>query len=142
MTIRAIRKSECGRLAAVHDACFPRGWSALELAQLVADRSVVALTHESLHAFILMRCAVDEAEMLTLAVAAAHRRNGLATELVSAAHSAVKARGAKRSFLEVSVGNEAAKRLYDAAGYRVCGSRPGYYSDGSDALVMENTFHE
>ena len=42
-----------------------------------------------------------------------------------------------KSFLEVSDRNIAAQKLYRAAGYRDAGRRSRYYSDGSDAVIME-----
>jgi ribosomal-protein-alanine N-acetyltransferase len=39
-------------------------------------------------------------------------------------------------FLEVSVANIAARRLYFRSGFVEAGRRPHYYSDNSDALVL------
>ena len=40
-------------------------------------------------------------------------------------------------FLEVSVANIAARHLYTRAGFLQAGLRPHYYSDNSDALVLQ-----
>jgi len=37
--------------------------------------------------------------------------------------------------LEVGVSNAAARRLYEAAGWRESGLRKGYYRDGEDAAL-------
>jgi ribosomal-protein-alanine N-acetyltransferase len=40
-------------------------------------------------------------------------------------------------FLEVSATNDAARRLYDGAGFVEVGRRPRYYADGTDAVLMQ-----
>lgn len=50
--------------------------------------------------------------------------------------------GAARIFLEVSVENAAARRLYARAGYTQIGRRKAYYADGTDALVLEKWLRE
>ena len=45
-------------------------------------------------------------------------------------------RGARAAFLEVSIGNKAARALYERAGFAPAGRRPRYYADGTDALVL------
>jgi ribosomal-protein-alanine N-acetyltransferase len=88
---------------------------------------------------ILIRVAADEAEILTLAVAPEARRTGLGRALLDAACEAARAAGAVRLFLEVSATNQAARALYDAAGFQQIGRRRRYYADGSDALTMSLT---
>jgi ribosomal-protein-alanine N-acetyltransferase len=87
--------------------------------------------------FVLARVAADEAEILTLAVVPAARRQGHGEALLAGAMAAAVARGAGAMFLEVSEQNEAARALYAAAGFAEAGRRRGYYPDGSDALVLK-----
>lgn len=139
MTVVAVEKRDCGNLAAIHARCFPQGWSAYDIAKLVSEPNVTALragTGET-GGFILVRQAADEAEILTLAVDPACRRAGYARELLAAAEQALGEAGSRRVFLEVSDRNIAAQKLYRAAGYRDAGRRSRYYSDGSDAVIME-----
>lgn len=139
--IDVVEKSDCGELAALHARCFPRGWSAMEIAPLAAQPNSVAFKAGKMpiHGFILVRHAAGEAEILTLAVDPDRRRNGLAKRLVTRAEATVRAFGCGRFFLEVSERNEAARALYDRLGFRVTGMRPVYYADGSDARVMEKS---
>ena len=58
-------------------------------------------------------------------------------QLLARGETDVAASGARRVFLEVSTLNTSAKSLYLRVGYREIGRRRGYYSDGSDALVLE-----
>ncbi|WP_421789501.1 ribosomal protein S18-alanine N-acetyltransferase [Hyphobacterium sp.] len=137
--IQEAAKSECGILAAIHAECFPRGWSGMEFAALIAQPGVFALKwgDASLTGFILVRCVADEAEILTLAVDPASRGNGLGRALVKQAEAESLSRGCTRFFLEVSDQNAPAIALYEQLGFEPSGRRANYYSDGSDARIME-----
>ncbi|TCH96137.1 GNAT family N-acetyltransferase [Roseococcus sp. SYP-B2431] len=124
-------------LAALHATCFPPGsaWDAETLAALLALDGTFALRAGEA-GFILARQTLDEAEILTLAVAPAARRGGLGAALVRAALARVAAAGAKAMFLEVAEANAAAIGLYAAAGFARIGLRRDYYAPGSHALAM------
>ncbi len=80
---------------------------------------------------------IDEAHISTLAVAPAHRRNGIAELLLLRMIQSALQREATVMTLEVRVGNLPAQRLYDKYGFTVQGRRPRYYSDNAeDALIM------
>ena len=90
--------------------------------------------------FLLARAASDEAEILTLAVDPAHRRQGIARDLVTCALGACPDLGAARLFLEVAADNPAALALYDSLGFAEIGRRKRYYprpnAAAVDAVVM------
>jgi ribosomal-protein-alanine N-acetyltransferase len=90
--------------------------------------------------FALWRVAVDEAELLTIAVEEGHRRRGAGRALLEAVIDRVRAGGATSLFLEVGADNPAAWSLYEQNDFRAVGRRNGYYSRGdrpaADALVM------
>jgi len=67
------------------------------------------------------------------------RGQGAGAQLLARGEAEAAARGARRVFLEVSTLNASAKSLYFRVGYSEIGRRRGYYSDGSDALVLEKT---
>ncbi|HEY4944138.1 MAG TPA: GNAT family N-acetyltransferase [Rhizomicrobium sp.] len=127
-------------MAALHAASFDDAWSEQVIADLLRMPGAFALWHES--GFILARAAGGEAEILTLAVAPAVRRRGLATELVSAAASHAHRLGAAALFLEVAAGNLAACALYRRQGFVEAGLRKGYYTlagrKPQDALVLRS----
>ncbi|GAB0118230.1 hypothetical protein Acid7E03_23020 [Acidisoma sp. 7E03] len=91
---------------------------------------------------ILLRLTLDEAEILTLGTAPAARRRGIAAGLLAEALRQAAARGVRQVFLEVEVGNAAARGLYAAAGFTEVGRRRGYYANGADALVLRATLPE
>lgn len=125
-------------LAAIHAAAFPPPelWDAHSFALQLSLPSIFGLIHPE-GGLVMGRVAADEAEILTLAVAPSARRRGLGGTLLRAAIEAAAARGAAAVFLEVSTANDAARALYDAAGFRAVGRRRRYYTDGTDALVLK-----
>ena len=83
---------------------------------------------------VLLRVAADEAEILTIGVAA--RRQGIARALMAAALERARAQGARTMFLEVAADNGAARGLYEMLGFAPAGLRQGYYAGGADALLL------
>lgn len=142
MKLRPACDHEAGDLARVHAQAFDHPWSASEIADLMASPGAFALVAEdaALAAFILCRAVAGEAEILTLAVEPAARRQGLARALVEAAAGAARIAGGEAMFLEVADDNLAAIGLYEVAGFTRAGLRRGYYDRGPqgyvDALVM------
>lgn len=126
------------RLAGLHAAAFPTPWDVTAFETLLSQDGVFALEAED--GFVLMRAISDEAEILTLAVRPAARRQGLAARLVREGAAIAAARGATRLFLEVAADNAAALALYAGAGFVAAGRRPGYYAlpggSRADALIL------
>lgn len=131
------------QLATLHRQCFhtPRPWTAEEFADLL--KSPLVFLVGDARGFALGRVTLDEAELLTLAVAPAHRRAGRGRACLSGFEAAAHARGATGSFLEVATDNSAALALYRNASYCEAGRRPRYFHapDGGkiDAVVMRKT---
>ena len=123
--IRAGRAS-LSRLSTIHQKAFAKSWSEEELDGLLALPGTVALLAQD-KAFILYRIAADEAEILTLATEPAARQKGLATALVKAAATRLRAEGAKSFFLEVATDNHPAQALYRKLGFKQAGRRRSYY---------------
>jgi len=123
-------------MAGIHAECFAEAWESAFLFGLLQDPGVRAVMDDSGDGFAVVRTAADEAEILTLAVTLAARRQGLARALLAAATEAARADGARRMFLEVAAANWAARSLYSSADFVEIGRRPRYYADGDDALML------
>lgn len=141
--IRAAGPADALVMALLHAASFDTPWSAPTFATFLAEPAgcglIAALEGEAPAGFALARLAADEAELLTIAVAAEARRRGLGLALMEALQSRLAARGARRLFLEVGAGNRAASALYRKLGFEAAGRRAGYYGGQrppQDALVM------
>jgi len=129
--------SHAAALAAIHAAAFPPAehWGEQAIATQLTLPGGFGLLHPA-GGMALGRMAADEAEILALAVVPERRRGGLGRALLAAAEQHIALLGGRVVFLEVSLGNIAARALYAAAGYREIGRRSRYYPDGSDALVL------
>ena len=138
MIVRAATSDDFAAMADIHARAFARGWDRDAIGALMEGLGVFALLaeDEEPRAFILIRVAADEAEVLTLAVRPDMRRKGLASRLL--ANSAVRAaeNGATRLFLEVAAANVPARNLYGKFGFGEVGLRKAYYDNGDDALTL------
>jgi ribosomal-protein-alanine N-acetyltransferase len=80
---------------------------------------------------------VDEAHVVTVAVAPEHRRRGYGRLLVHALLGLATRNSMAVATLECRVSNLAARRLYRDYGFYEVGKRTRYYSDnGEDAVIM------
>ena len=136
-------RRDAAAIAKLHAAAFRHGWSDGEIERMLLERNIIAhraTSGRSLQGFILSRLAGGEAEILSVAVASARRGRGLARALLNLHLRRLAGLGASAVFLEVDEDNEPARRLYQRAGFREVGRRPGYYQQGRDkaatALVL------
>lgn len=127
-------------MAALHARCFtvPRPWDARAFAETLA--SPFTARFGGAQGFLIGRLVADEAEVLTLAVDPAARRQGLGAGLVREFLAFAARGGAGRAFLEVAETNTAARALYAGAGFAEVGRRRHYYTGAAagpvDALVL------
>lgn len=122
-------------VAGIHQACFPRPWSAIEFQRLLALESVfglLAVCDESPVGFILIQYVLDEAEILTVAIHPNHQRQGTGTRLIAAIERSLQNKGVNSLFLEVSVLNNPALNLYQKLGFHRIGTRPNYFPHAAD----------
>ena len=129
----------------LHQTSFTSGWRLEAFSDLLPRAHCLGLgapdpaaAGPDLLGFVLLSIVADEAEILTLAVAPAHRRRGIARALLEQAIVSAKASGASTLFLEVSTANPGAIGLYTTYGFVETGRREGYYKSegGADAVVM------
>lgn len=130
-------------LALLHGACFPDApWDAPHLARLLAMPGAIAFAEAG--GFVLLRAAADEAEVITIAVDPAARRQGTGRRLLAAAIAEAMRTGVRQVFLEVALDNIAAFALYRAFGFDEVARRRRYYRRGDgefvDALVLRRVY--
>lgn len=141
------RPKDAAAMAALHAVSFRRGWSDGEFRSMLGNNAVVAhraLLGKTLIGFIISRMAHDEAEILSVAVAASARGRGLAGRLLHLHLRRLAGLGVRTVFLEVGEDNASAIRLYTRAGFEQVSRRPGYYQDEpgqtTAALVLRCDF--
>ena len=123
---------DTARLAQLHGASFHRGWGEGEFETMLTERNT--LVHRlrqgrKIIGFAVSRLAADEAEILSIAVAADQRGRGLSRDLLMTHLGHLAGRGVRTIFLEVEENNQPARRLYERAGFAVVGRRERYYRE-------------
>lgn len=135
VVLRGEHAEDC---AAIYAELFAHPWTAQEIEALVAGATAfgaVALdpAKPDLRGFVLSRQAVDEAEILTIAVASPWRGYGIGRELLAEHLRQAALKGVRTMFLEVDPENASAIALYGKHGFAKVGERKGYYRKGSAA---------
>jgi tRNA threonylcarbamoyl adenosine modification protein YeaZ/ribosomal-protein-alanine acetyltransferase len=130
-------------LAAMHRACFVHGWTEDMLRSSLSLPGSAALVAElagRAYGFLQYQWIAGEAEVNTLCVLPAFRRQGFGRLLMDALVRELTARRSERLFLEVAADNAAAVALYRKMGFAETGKRAGYYArtggPAADAITM------
>jgi [ribosomal protein S18]-alanine N-acetyltransferase len=155
--IRLLRPADAGAVSILHGEAFRRGWSAPEIEAMLLDPAVLGQgirralpwpasamrRADGLDGFVLSRRALDEAEVLTIAVAARAQGAGLGRALLQDHMGRLAGLGTRTLFLEVDENNAPARALYERVGFVEVGRRTAYYhrADGTPAtaLVLRRT---
>lgn len=141
--VRLALAKDAPDLEAIERACFHAPWSRADLvAMLGGGAAALVLAAKAAHSapglsgYAAFQRAATEAELLRLAVLEPERRRGVATALIEVGLERLERTGVTEVWLEVAAANTAALALYHHFGFRAVGSRPRYYRDGADALVL------
>lgn len=90
--------------------------------------------------YFLLMCAVDEAHLLNVAVAAPHQRQGLGLYLLDKIVACARGLSMESILLEVRPSNLRALKVYERYGFVQIGRRKNYYpahnGQREDAIVM------
>ncbi|MGB9915616.1 MAG: ribosomal protein S18-alanine N-acetyltransferase [Candidatus Bathyarchaeales archaeon] len=129
-TIRLLDK-----LYEIEKQCFEReAFTKQQLAYLLADYNTVGLVarfNDEIAGFVMARIGIERNMMfghiLTVNVAPAYRRRGIAQRLLVEIESMLREKGVKECRLEVREDNVAALNLYRKLGYKVVGKLEKYY---------------
>lgn len=145
--LEPLTQADSEALSSLHREDFVRPWTSVEFSSLLEQDTVFGYgAREVGHGakapvgFVLARLAAGEGEILTVAVARSHRRQGLGWRLMDAVLRDLHAHRAEALFLEVDENNSAAIALYRRLGFREVGKRSNYYRSTehgpTGALVM------
>ena len=78
----------------------------------------------------------DVADIHTVTVAADHRRKGIGRELLKRLIDWARVKKAQAIMLEMRLGNDQARPLYESFGFIEISKRENYYGPGLTAVVM------
>jgi ribosomal-protein-alanine N-acetyltransferase len=143
VTLRDLEWTDLAHLAALEQSLFADdAWSEAtwwsELAGRPRRDYVVAVTSDGTVAgYAGLDVSGDVADVMTIAAAPGHQGRGIGRVLLDElVHRAADHR-VEALLLEVRADNDAARRLYDRAGFEVISVRRRYYQPGDvDAVVM------
>ena len=114
-------------------------WTEAEYKRMLSEPSnvlLVAETEGSVCGFLAASVSGIEWELENIVTDTSLRRRGIARRLMQNLFEHAKAAGGQRLFLQVREDNGSAKGLYENAGFRVNGRRPGYYGSASAILYV------
>jgi len=144
--IRRMTADDIEQVHALDNRSFPTPWPARSFrheleknkaAHLWVAEKMMADTDKEIIGAIVVWLLIDEAHIATIAVDEAHRRQGIASQLIFTALSFLVDKGAVEATLEVRESNLAAQALYQGFGFQAAGRRRAYYHDsGEDAIIM------
>jgi len=144
MSIRPATSADLDAIMAIENASFPTdAWStAMMHAELRSphEHDVVLESAGRIVGYAGLRApgGAMDADIQTIAIAAASRGRGQGRALLTALIVEAAARGARDLFLEVRADNPVAQALYRSEGFAEVGRRPRYYQpDDVDAVVMK-----
>lgn len=128
---------DCARL---HEAAFPHPWDVNEFERMIGDArclgdAAVETRPRRLVGYVVSRRTLDEAEILTVAVDASVRRQGVGRKILGVHLPRLERHGVGTVFLEVGETNAAALHLYRSLGFEEIGRRQGYYRSAAGQAV-------
>lgn len=143
--IRDFKPEDFDGLWRMDQECFPPGisYSKEELRSFIRHAgafTLVAAEAENTQGFtVVQNGAVGH--VITIDVSPAVRRLGVGSLLLRAAEERLASNGSRAVGLETAVDNLSALAFYKRHGYSVLRTRPRYYSNGVDALVLRKNLN-
>ena len=135
-----LQAQDIPQVLALEKLCFSMPWGEAQFQAAFHQRHFAAFglraANQDVLAYISFYHALDELEILNIAVTPALRRRGLGGHLLKLTLQIAKKMAIVRAVLEVRVHNVPALKLYEGLGFVCAGRRPKYYTDtGEDALI-------
>ncbi|WP_083663222.1 ribosomal protein S18-alanine N-acetyltransferase [Actinomyces mediterranea] len=145
IVVRAASDDDALLLAGFEQALFPEdAWTlAMIREELVSEWSHFVLAYEDEAdgsdpiGYGGVKTVGDDADIMTIGVVESARGRGAGAQILATLTNEAKLRGARRVFLEVRESNEAARRLYEGAGFVELGRIRNYFRNpNEDAVLM------
>jgi ribosomal-protein-alanine N-acetyltransferase len=145
MIITKMLQCHVPQIAELEKLCFNDPWSENSIASELDNRLscwLVAIADDKVVGYVGSQTVLGETDMMNIAIHPDYRKQGIATELISALIEALNERGSHSLMLEVRASNEPAKSLYLKMGFDVVGVRKNYYRNPrEDALILRKEWN-
>ena len=141
LIVSKAERGDAEAVAKLEQICFAAPWSEEALIRDMTENEmaayVVAEYEGQIVGYVGLWIIIDEGHINNVAVSPQYRRQHIASRLIDKMLRWTESAGVKRHTLEVRVGNQAARALYEKFGFQEAGVRKGYYEDnGEDAVIM------
>lgn len=144
--VRTMTMEDAAAVAEMEHQLFSDAWSEKSVLETVGQKNALCLMAEKAGrraGYVLAYDAAGEAEIARIAVPKELQRQGVGRALLAALEEVCKERQITRILLDVRCGNEAARGLYESAGYREDGVRQHFYENPQeDAILMSRSLED
>ena len=131
-------------IAELEKQCFSIPWTSEQLASQLTDNMHICLAavdgEGRTVGYVGLMYVLDEGYISNVAVAPAHRREGIGGMLLDTLRERAEEKGLAFLTLEVRQTNEPAKSLYKKHGYVEVGLRKGYYAKPTEDAILMTLF--
>ena len=141
--VRLMTKEDGAAVAEMEHQLFSDAWSEKSVQETMDQPAAICLMAEKAGrpaGYLLAYTAADEVEIARIGVAKELQRQGTGRTLLAELEKLCVSKGLRKILLDVRAGNEAARALYAAAGFREDGIRQRFYENPQeDAVLMSRT---
>jgi len=136
-----MRKKHLDKVVDIENKAFPTPWTRSSFESHLEHPEfayyLVALEEDKVIGYAGLFFGGDHGQITNISVSPKYQRQGVGSRLLRSIIEFSLATGIVHLSLEVRVDNEVAQRLYSNFGFKVMGTRKGYYQEtGEDAYVM------
>ncbi|MEM0057181.1 MAG: ribosomal protein S18-alanine N-acetyltransferase [Candidatus Geothermarchaeota archaeon] len=139
ITYRKAQISDLNELAKIEREIFELdAYSRDTLSYLIkhADCFVVAEHNGKIVGYVCANVVGKQGHIMSICTLEEYRNKGIGSTLLNLAIESLRKKNVSKIYLEVSVKNTNAINFYTKRGFRIVGTIPKYYADGSDAYLM------
>ena len=140
MIYREWKYEDILKISELEKECFQDAWTYKMFVEAFSSKlfyGVCAEENGEIAGYACETVLFENAEVDNVAVAENYRRRCMGKTLLKKLEKEARERGAGVMLLEVRVSNAPAMLLYLKEGFRGIYTRPRYYPDGEDAVVMQ-----